>query len=119
MTLQLARKHDHSDAEGVLLRAGARDPQAEAWPGGATRAPVSSALDAGGSSDAPQQESGSGSPAPDSHPHRGGDTESEHSVSQTGVHLIMQCRRDGVHLTRSDPIKAEDSDMGLARRCRC
>ena len=30
---QVARKFDQSDAEGVLLRAGVKDPQANQWPG--------------------------------------------------------------------------------------
>lgn len=31
--LQVARRHDQSDAEGILLRAGAADPDANQWPG--------------------------------------------------------------------------------------
>lgn len=31
--LEVSRRHDQSDAEGVLLRAGAADPDAEKWPG--------------------------------------------------------------------------------------
>ena len=90
VTLQLARKNDHSDAEGVLLRAGARDPEAETWPGGATAAPISSALDAGSGTRVPQQDAESASPASDSNPQRDGETESEYSVSQTGGNRAMR-----------------------------
>ena len=93
---QLARKHDHSDAEGVLLRSGARDPEAETWPGGVRSAPVSSALDADGSRDVSQQEPGAASPASDSMPQRGAETESEHSFSQTGESRCpWRCGYDG------------------------
>lgn len=43
--MQVARKFEQSDAEGELLRAGARDPHAQQWPGGGASAPVSTALD--------------------------------------------------------------------------
>ena len=105
--LRLARKNDHSDCEGVLLRAGALDPQAETWPGGATSAPVSNVLDAGASSNAPQQESKSASPASDSNPQHGGETESEHSVSQTGCALGYATMRNSVHLTPSPRISQD------------
>ena len=42
---QVARKYEQSDAEGELLRAGARDPHAQEWPGGGASAPLSTALD--------------------------------------------------------------------------
>ena len=42
---QLARKHDRSDAEGALQRAGAADPDANHFPGGGGGTPVDSALD--------------------------------------------------------------------------
>lgn len=45
LAVQLARRHDQSDAEGVLLRAGASDPKAHHFPGGGSAAPVDSALD--------------------------------------------------------------------------
>lgn len=44
LKLQVARKFDQSDAEGVLLRAGAKDHQANQWPGH-TEEPLSSTLD--------------------------------------------------------------------------
>lgn len=43
--LDLARRHDCSDAEGVLLRAGAEDPTADNFPGGKATAAVGSVLD--------------------------------------------------------------------------
>lgn len=57
LLLQLARRHDQSDAEGVLLRAGAADAQAHHFPGGASPTPVDSALDPAAPTFAPQQES--------------------------------------------------------------
>lgn len=43
--MQLARRHDQSDAEGVLLCAGAFDPDKHHYPGGGAAAPIDSAVD--------------------------------------------------------------------------
>ena len=80
---QLARKHDNSDAEGVLLRAGARDPEADTWPGGDAAAPVSSALDAGSVGDHPRQDLDLAKQTAESDHQRAGAV--EHSIFQSAV----------------------------------